>query len=120
MNFYVNGTDITPYLKYQGIKMKRNDIDGPNAGRDLTGTLIRDRVATKMRWDCTTHIMPLAQAQELLEILQPEWISVRTNYTLDGTTQTYVAYSNNIEIPYLGILRGIEYANEFTFPVIEK
>lgn len=121
MEFYVNGTNIIPYLKFGGLKMKRNDIDGTNAGRDLTGTLIRDRVATKMRWDCTTHPMPLSQANELLSILQPEWISVRTDYTLDGQRRTYTCYSNNIEVTFLMYMRnGIPWVNEFTFPIIEK
>lgn len=120
MIFYINGTDIKQYLKYGGIKKKRNDIDGPSAGRNLQGDLIRDRVATKMRWDCTTMPMPLSKANELCALLQPEWLSVRTDFTIDGTTQTYTAYSNNIEVPYLGIIQGVEYADSFTFPIIEK
>ena len=49
----IDGTDITPYIKYQGVKWTRNDIDGPNAGRTLSGLMVRDRVATKIRLDIT-------------------------------------------------------------------
>ena len=120
MIFTINGTDVTQYLKFGGIKYKRNDIDGPNAGRGLDGTLIRDRVAQKGRWDCTTYPMPLSKAQELLTLINPEWLTLQTDFNTDGALRTYTVYSNNIETPYLMVRPDGEYVNEFSVPIIER
>lgn len=121
MTFIVNGLDITKFLKFGGIKYKRNDIDGPNAGRGLDGTLIRDRVAIKGRWDCTTYPMPKAKAEELLTAINPQWLTLTTDFNTDGVLRTYTVYSNNIETPFLMYRRnGEEWVNEFTFPIIER
>lgn len=122
--FTVNGVDLTPYMKFGGLKFKRNDIDGPNAGRGLTGDLIRDRVATKLRWDFTTHLMSMSDANTLLSLLMPEWLTLQTNYNEDGALRTYTVYTNNIETPFL-MYRNIngnlqEWVGEFSVPIIEK
>ena len=41
MRVYIDGTDITNLIAYQGLKIGRHDVDGPNAGRNLAGTMIR-------------------------------------------------------------------------------
>ena len=33
----IDGTDITDFIASGGVQWKRNDIDGPNAGRALSG-----------------------------------------------------------------------------------
>ena len=43
MRILIDGTDITDFIAYQGLKVTRSDIDGPNAGRNLAGTMLRDR-----------------------------------------------------------------------------
>lgn len=121
MIFKINGYDVTQWLKFGGIKFKRNDIDGPNAGRGLDGTLIRDRVAQKGRWDCTTYPMPRDKAEELLTLINPEWLTLTTDFNTDGVLRNYTVYSNNIETPFLMYRKdGTEWVNEFTFPIIEK
>lgn len=121
MIFTINGQDVTQYLKFGGIKYKRNDIDGPNAGRGLDGTLIRDRVAQKGRWDCTTYPMPKAKAETLLTLINPEWLTLQTDFNTTGNLTTYTVYSNNIETPFLMYRKnGVEWVDSFTFPIIEK
>ena len=124
MVFTVNGIDLLPYLKFGGITYKRNDIDGPNAGRGLDGTLIRDRVAQKGRWDCTTHPMSLEDANYLLTVINPEWLTLQTDFNTDGALHTYTVYSNNITTPFLmdRMINGVRvpWVNEFSFPIIEK
>lgn len=121
MVFKINNLDILPYLKFGGIKYKRNDIDGPNAGRGLDGTLIRDRVAQKGRWDCTTYPMPRDKAEVLLTLINPQWLTLTTDFNTDGVLRSYTVYSNNIETPFLMYRKdGTEWVNEFTFPIIEK
>ena len=49
----IDGTDITDLIAEKGIKWTRNDLDGPNAGRTLSGLMIRDRVAIKIKLEIT-------------------------------------------------------------------
>ena len=48
MVFKINGTDILPYVAYQGLKWQRNDLDSEGAGRTLDGIMHRARVSSKM------------------------------------------------------------------------
>ena len=39
--------DITPYIAFQGLTFSRNDVDAPDAGRDMSGLMHRGRVGVK-------------------------------------------------------------------------
>jgi hypothetical protein len=97
--FKIDGTDITPYIAYNGISWQREDIDGPNAGRDLNGNLIRDRVATKYRADITCRPLDPEESAILFTLIAPEWITVvtDTNPYTGSVETTYTMYSNNIK-----------------------
>ena len=81
MKITINGTDITPYLAKQGeaIKYTRNDIDGPNAGRAMDGTMYRDRVTVKDKWTITCRPMTTAECSTVLNLIYPEYVSVTIN-----------------------------------------
>lgn len=72
MRIIVNGIDLAPYVAFQGVKWQRNDVDGPNAGRTLDATMHRDRVAVKMRLDCTCPPLPADKARLVLQAIEPE------------------------------------------------
>ena len=120
MVFQVNGTDITPYIANQGLKWSRNDIDGPNAGRALDGTMYRDRVAIKYRWDVTCKPLLQSEMNTILSLVQPEYINVTFTDPVTGTTKTVECYSNNIPAQYLIYKDGKEYWSGITFPLIER
>ena len=116
----IDGTDITPYIAYQGVQWKRNDVDGPSAGRTLSGLMIRDRVATKIRMDITCRPLTLSEARTILNLLMPEFISVTYDDPMDGTV-TRTMYSNNNGANFmLKKPSGDEYWNNFTFPLVER
>ena len=116
----IDGTDITPYIAYQGVQWKRNDVDGPSAGRTLSGLMIRDRVATKIRMDITCRPLTLSEARTILNLLMPEFISVTYDDPMDGTV-TRTMYSNNNGANFmLKKPNGDEYWNNFTFPLVER
>ena len=97
MVFTIGGVDITPYIAHGGIKWSRNDVDGANAGRvQEDGRMVRDRIATKYRWDITCRPLTAEEQSIVLTAIQPEYIYV--TYT-DPVTNTVVSnvecYSNN-------------------------
>lgn len=117
----IDGTDITDLVAYQGVQWKRNDIDGPNAGRTLSGLMIRDRVATKIRLDITCHILNQEQLRMLLNLLMPEFVTVTYDDPMDGLV-TRTMYANNNEVKFLKSLDNDsgELWSDVTFPLVER
>jgi hypothetical protein len=117
----IDGTDITELIAYQGVQWKRNDIDGPNAGRTLSGLMIRDRVATKIRLDITCRILNREEVRTLLNLLMPEFVSVTYDDPMDGVV-TRTMYANNNEAKFLRSLDNDsdELWDNVTFPLVER
>lgn len=120
MQVSINGTDITDYIAYQGVKWSRNDIDGPNAGRNLAGTMIRDRVTTKIRMDITCRPLLKSEHNILLNLILPEYVTVTYDDPMYGRTSK-IMYSNNNDSEHC-ILKssGQEWWHNITFPLIER
>ena len=94
----IDGTDITNLVAHKGVKWSRNDIDGPSAGRTISGLMIRDRVATKIRLDITCRVMNSDELNMLLNLIMPEFVQVTYNDPQDGlVTRTMYANNNSAE-----------------------
>lgn len=112
--------DITPYIAFGGLKWSRNDIDGASAGRMQTGEMVRDRIATKYRWDITCRALTAAEQATILQLIQPEYINVLYTDPLTNSTETGKYYSNNFPSTFcIRYANGTEYWNGLAFPVIQ-
>lgn len=118
----IDGNDITELIGYQGVKWSRNDIDGPSAGRTLSGLMIRDRVSTKIRLDVTCRPLTLAEVRWLLNLLMPEFVSVTYDDPMDGlVTRTMYANNNSASFMMRKNNNGDnEYWDNVTFPLVER
>ena len=117
----IDGTDITHLIAYQGVQWKRNDIDGPSAGRTLTGLMIRDRVATKIRLDITCRQLTLDEARMLLNLLMPEFVSVTYDDPMDGlVTRTMYANNNGAQFLFARDNDTKEWWDNVSFPLVER
>lgn len=116
----INGTDITDWIAENGIKWTRNDLDGPNAGRTLSGLMIRDRVAIKIKLQITCKDLNGAQLNTLLNLIEPVFVSVTYEDPLYGNV-TKTMYSNN-NAATLGRVdtSGVRRWNSISFPLIEQ
>ncbi len=120
MRLIINGTDITNLVAYQGFKWSRNDIDGQNAGRNMSGEMIRDRVSVKMRLDVTCKPMLRAEHRMLMNLLMPEFVTVQYDDPVYGFTSK-IMYSNNNSSEYCIKKRnGREYWYNVSFPLVER
>ena len=72
--FKVDGSDISPYVT--GVKWSVNDIDAPNSGRDMTGTMRRGRVAVKAKLQFTCRTMTHGELAWLNGVIGKETVSV--------------------------------------------
>lgn len=120
MVFEINGVNILPYVAHQGIKWQRSDLDSPDAGRTLDGTMQRGRVATKIRLDITCRPLKSAEAQIVLKAILPEYVNVRYTDPMDGLV-TRTMYANNNPASHMLLQEdGTEWWDGITFPLIER
>lgn len=133
----IDGTDITDYIAHQGVKWSRNDIDGVNAGRTISGLMIRDRVATKIRLDITCRPLKNDELRTLLNLLLPEFVTVTYDDPMYGVVSKTMYANNNPatflfkripQVPELWTLchdpeeapEPFEYWTNVTFPLVER
>lgn len=121
--FEIDGVDITQFMNWDGLKYGVNDLDSEEAGRTLDGMMHRSRVGTKIRWDVQVKKLTTSQLHTLLNLIRPEWVTVRC-FDLCLGVRTYRAYSNNysVEVVASGLdnVTGEILWSEFSFPVIEE
>ena len=112
--------DITPYIAWQGLTFSRNDVDAPDAGRDMSGLMHRGRVAVKEKMNITTVTMTKAQSAALQTLLYPETIQVRvTPYPRTNAAYTMSMYTNNVKTTYVVHTNGNDELQSLSFPLIE-
>lgn len=121
MTFTINGLNIVPYIGLQGLKWTRNDLDGPNTGRTMDGTMWRDRITTKYKFDITCKPLTREEAAQVLSSIQNEYFTVTCTDPVTNSNKTFEVYSNNIPADYLmKTVDGVEYWEGIKFPVIER
>ena len=113
--------DITPWIAWQGLTFSRNDVDAPNAGRDMAGTMHRGRVASKEKMNINTVQLTRAQSAWLQTLLFPETIQVRvTPYPRTNGAYIMNMYSNNVKTTYVIHRDNGEDLQSLSFPLIEN
>lgn len=115
----INGTDITDLIAFQGVQWKRNDIDGPNAGRTLSGLMIRDRVATKIRLDITCRPLNNTELNTLLNLIYPEFVTVVYEDPMEGVVSKTM-YANNNGAKFFIARDNSELWGNISFPLVER
>lgn len=113
--------DITPWIAWQGLSFSRNDVDGPNAGRDMSGLMHRGRVASKEKMNVQTIPLGHEDMAFLQTLLYPETINVRVDpYPRTNSRQVFSMYVNNVKTSFV---RRTQFGEEYTsasFPLIEN
>ena len=72
ITYKINGVDFSDVLIESGIVWERNDLDAENAGRDLNGDMIRDRVTSKVTLKISTLPLTTEQISPLLKAIYPQ------------------------------------------------
>lgn len=115
-----NWVDITPYIAWKGLTFSRNDVDAPDAGRDMSGLMHRGRVSVKEKMNIQTVTMNKAQSAALQTLLYPQSIQVRVNpYPRTNTSQTMTMYTNNVKTTHVVTTQSGDELQSLSFPLIE-
>lgn len=120
MIFEINGVNVLPYVQDSGFEWQRNDLDGPNAGRALNGTLIRDRVGIKATLKITCRPLTAPQLATILTLIEPEWVQVRYTDPTTNSTVTKTMYSNNVPATLRRTDGAVDLWSGLSFPLIER
>lgn len=118
-----NGTwfDLVPHIAFEGLKYTLSAIDGANAGRTQDGTMVRDRVASKVRWDVTCRPLYADDLSDILQAIDPEFFTLRYTDPKTNTVKVGSFYSNNVPTQFkLRREDGRELWAGLTFPVVEQ
>lgn len=81
----VNNIDLTPFLSFQGFKVTRSDVIGPNDGTAMNGTPIRDKVARIEVLEVSLMPVTAAEAKTIMAALDDSVFSVRYSSPRYGT-----------------------------------
>ena len=93
--FSVNGTDLMPYVKIDdGLKASKYVVNGPNAGRTLSGMAILDVIAEKHRVDVVCRDMTGAESQLVLGCLSSGPMTVTYEDPEDGVITCSMYYAS--------------------------
>lgn len=120
MTLTINGVDMTPYIAYGGLKWQRNDIDSPNTGRTMDGTMQRGRVTTKIRLDITCRLLKASEVQIVLNTIYPEYVTVTYDDPMYGLVTKTMYSNNNPAVFHIKKPSGKELWSGVTFPLVEK
>lgn len=82
----IGSTNISNYVETGGFKWERNDIDAPDSGRDMNGTMRRKVIARKDKMQVTCRPLTPAELRTLINLLSTATASV--TYTVPGATST--------------------------------
>lgn len=119
MKLTVDNVDMIPFIAYRGLKWSRNDIDAPNSGRTLDGTMHRGRVTTKIRLDITCRPLTAEELKTVLNAIEPEYVTVTYDDPMQGRVVKQM-YSNNNPASFCIVQPdGTEWWNDISFPLVE-
>lgn len=112
--------DITPYIAFGGLTFSRNDVDAPDAGRDMSGLMHRGRVGVKEKMNINTVPLTKAESSSIQQLLYPETIQVKvTPYPRTNSAHTMSMYTNNVKTTYIIHRQSGEDIQSLSFPLIE-
>lgn len=85
--------DITSFIATDGFSWERNDIDAPDSGRDMNGTMRRKIVARKDKMQITCRPLTSQQLTQLFNALSVTTMSV--TYMVPGNVSRTATFYNS-------------------------
>lgn len=120
MTLTIDGVDMTPFIAYGGLKWQRYDIDSPDTGRTMDGTMHRGRVTTKIRLDVTCRLLRSEEVGIVLRAILPEYVTVTYDDPMYGRITKTMYSNNNPALFQIKKPSGVEYWSGVTFPLVER
>ncbi|MGN0546878.1 MAG: DUF6711 family protein [Acutalibacteraceae bacterium] len=115
----LDGTTL-PEIAHEGATFSIQDIDSSNSGRNAYGSMIRDRVAVKVKWQLSFPPMSQAKLSALLKAVSSE--SFQFTYP-DPTSSSGVitknCYVGDRTAPLYSLIDGVMLWKNVSFGIVE-
>ena len=93
MTFIVNGVDLVPYIAYNGLEYQLSDIDDPETGRTMDGTMRRGKITDKDKWKLKFRVnLTTAEMSIIINAVTHEYVTVQYLSPRTATIVTKTMY----------------------------
>lgn len=122
MTFTVNGVNFVPYIANQGLSYQLSDIDDPETGRMMDGTMRRGKITDKEKWkvkcrsDLTTSEMSTVITNISTQYVSVVYLSPKSNSVVTKTM--YVG--DRTAVHYIERPDGTILWKDLSFSLIER
>ena len=123
MTFTVSGTNLIPYIAYEGLSYQLSDIDDPETGRMMNGEMRRGKIADKEKWQikCRSDLTTAEMSTVITAISAGQFVTVQY---LSPKTNTVVEKSmyvgNRTAAHYIERADGTVLWKDLSFSLIER
>ena len=115
--FTINNTQVTQPAE---VVYDRSDLDSEDSFRALNGEMQRDRVATKVKLNCTWNALTSTQMKQLLQSMDDVFFPINYYDPHDGSYITKTFYVGDRSAPVYSVANGKVIFRSFTANFIEK
>lgn len=119
-SLFLDGEDL-PMPAFKGAIFSVQDIDSAETGRNQNGEMIRERVATKIKWQLT---FPPLSREMFSKLMNSDINNVTFEFTYPDPykatgTETKECYVGDRTAPMYSMVNGVPMWENLTFSIIE-
>lgn len=119
MVFEIGTVDFLPYIAFQGLNWRKADLNSKNSGRTLDGIYHRGKIGDKVEIDVVIRPLTTAEANIVLNAIDPEIVVVRYTDPRDGLVVKNM-FCEQLPASYMQLDKnGVEWWNGISFTLTE-
>lgn len=120
MTLKINGTDVSHYIKVDGVEWSETDIHSDDSGRDLAGVMHVTVIGSKTTLSLTCTALDANSAKTILALIRTAPpISVTYTDPVTGTDKTGNFYCGDRSGAFIPRAGGVERWTDLAFTLIE-
>lgn len=102
------------------MKYNRIDYDSEDSFRSMSGDMVRDRIATKVKLECTWNYLTQDDAHKLLDAVKCTFFHVQYIDPFENKWVDKVMYVGDRTLPYYNVIDGVIAFTGTSMNFIEK
>ena len=102
------------------MKYNRIDYDSEDSFRSMSGDMVRDRIATKVKLECTWNYLTQDEAHKLLDAVKCTFFHVQYIDPFENKWVDKVMYVGDRTLPYYNVIDGVIAFTGTSMNFIEK
>ena len=112
---------MTPYIAFGGLEYQLSDIDDPDTGRTMNGTMRRGKITDKDKWMLKFRPLTTEEMSIILTAVTHEYVSVTYLSPRENTVLTKTMYVGDRKASHcIYRTNGTTLWNDLGFSLIEQ